>query len=128
MFRCHWLGQCFATARRMTQIPQHPLRSKATAKIWPVIVACALPVAGVRSIAEAQEAELPPPYPSSAWTAPDVSVKPLFDAPPPAGVNNCYDNNLPPPCFDPRAQMSPYSSDDFSPRPLCDQPYNACDE
>jgi hypothetical protein len=110
-----------------------PLRCEATARIWPVVIVFALSVAGVCVETQAQEAELPAPYPSSAWTAPDVSIQPLFDAPPQASLdssasNNTYDINLPPPCFDPRAQISPYSSCDFAPPSLCDQPYNACDE
>lgn len=115
----------------MRNIAQHPPRCRANAKTWLVVVTVALLIVGIAGGARAQEAELPLP-PSSAWTAPDVSIKPLFDAPPQAGPgstpNSTYDINLSPPCFDPRAQASPYSSDDFAPRPLCDQPYNACDE
>jgi hypothetical protein len=55
-----------------------------------------------------------------------MSNRPLFEAPPCAGSNNACESSRP--CFDPRAQLSPYNSDDFSPRPLWDQPYNACDE
>jgi hypothetical protein len=115
----------------MRHVSVHPSRCNEAAKIWPVAAAAALLVVAIAGGARAQEAELPLP-PSSAWTASDVSIKPLFDAPPQVGPGiapNCtYDINLPSPCFDPRAQASPYSSDDFAPRPLCDQPYNACDE
>ncbi len=33
-----------------------------------------------------------------------------------------------PPCIDGRAQLSPYSTGDFSPDPFCDQPYDTCAE
>ena len=55
-----------------------------------------------------------------------MSTKPLFDGPPSLpGAEACDDH---PVCLDPRACQSTYSSDDFSPPPICDLPYNACDE
>jgi len=107
---------------------RHPLRRTTTATIWPAALAIALAVLSVSRSVHAQETELPLPYPSEAWTSPGVSNKPLFEAPQCAGSNSTCESPSHQPCFDPRAQLSPYSSDDFSPRPLCDQPYNACDE
>lgn len=80
----------------------------------------------VNGSAHADDADLPLPYPSEAWSSPIMNSKPLFEAPPCTGSNGTCGNGQP--CFDPCAQLSPYNGDDFSPRPLCDQPYNACDE
>jgi hypothetical protein len=110
----------------MKPADQHPLHRTTTAIFWPVIVVIALTVAPVSKSVHAQQAELPPPYASETWPSPGLSNKPLFEAPPCVGPNS--DCETARPYFDPRAQLSPYSSDDFSPRPLCDQPYNACDE
>ena len=112
----------------MKPADRHPLRRTTTATIWPAALAIALAVLSVSRSVHAQETELPLPYPSEAWTSPGVSNKPLFEAPQCAGSNSTCESPSHQPCFDPRAQLSPYSSDDFSPRPLCDQPYNACDE
>ena len=112
----------------MKDVNRHPPHRTTTAIFWSAVVAFALSVGLFSSSAEAQEPELPLPYPSETWTAPSASNKPLFEAPPCAGSNNACESQGPQPCFDPRAQLSPYSSDDFSPRPLWDQPYNACDE
>lgn len=108
------------------------------AVLRPAILAAALSLLLSLASLRAQEveAELPAPHPSAAWTSPDVSVKPIFDAPPgpkPNSAPAASPTDAPcdlhqQPCLDLRAQLSPYSSDDFSPRPLCDQPYNACDE
>jgi hypothetical protein len=103
-----------------------PLRSTPAAIIWPALAAIALTVLSVCRSTHAQETELPLPYPSEAWTSPGVLNKPLFEAPPCAGSNDTCGKSQP--CFDPRAQPSPYSPEDFSSGPLCDQPYNACDE
>ena len=83
---------------------------------------------------------------SNRFTRPTRSAPPcgppspyasLFGPPPCAGCNECTSAqpaNAPPespgdqPCIDRRAQLSPYSTDDFSPDPLYDQPYDACAE
>jgi hypothetical protein len=111
----------------MKPADRHPLRRTTTAIFWPAVVAVALVVLSVGRAVHAQETELPVPYPSESWSSPGISSKPLFEAPPGAGSNTEFENHELP-CFDPRAQVSPYSSDDFSPRLLCDEPYNACDE
>jgi hypothetical protein len=92
------------------------------------VVAIALAIASASQSVHAQESELPLPYPSEAWSSPGVSNKPLFDAPPSVGPNSACESPSQQPCFDPRARLSPYSSDDFAQQPFCDQPYNACDE
>jgi hypothetical protein len=110
----------------MKSADQHPLRHPTTAFLWPAVVTIALSVWSIPRAVHAQETELPLPYPSETWTSPGVSSKPLFEAPPCAGSNKACES--PRTYFDPRAQLSPFSSNDFSPPPLCDQPYNACDE
>src|SRR5687767_15056460 len=110
----------------MTPSDRQPLHHTTTAIFWLAVVAIALMVASVSRLVQAQVGELPSPYPSETWTSPGVSNKPLFEAPPCAGSNDACQNHEP--CFDPRAQLSPYSSDAFSPGSLWDQPYNACDE
>lgn len=110
----------------MKPVNQHPLHHTNTAFLWPAVVAIALSVASIPQAVQAQETEQPLPYPSETWTSSGVSSKPLFEPPPCAGSNNPYES--PRSCFDPRAQLSPYSSDDFSPPSVCDQAYNACDE
>ncbi len=89
--------------------------------IWLATVAIALAVSRA-TFADEPQAE--PPYPSEAWSPP--APKPLF-APPACAASNdtCGQGG---PCCDPRAQLSPYSSEDFSSGPFCDQPYNACAE
>jgi hypothetical protein len=76
-------------------------------------------------LALADEKELLAPYPSEAWS-PLVATKPLFLAPPCTSPTGPCANGTP--CFDPCAQPSSYNANDFSPPPLCDLPYNACDE
>ena len=60
-------------------------------------------------------------------------VPALFAPPPCAGCDACAAGQGPAPpappvgeapCIDPRAQLSPYSTNDFSPDPFYDQPYN----
>src|SRR5262245_39007550 len=97
-----------------------------TAVLRTAVLTAALLMSGVSRLVYAQETDLPQPHPSEAWSAPSMSTAPLFDGPPSLGEpNGCRSN---PTCFDPRAQQSTYSSDDFSMPSLCDQPYNACDE
>lgn len=61
----------------------------------------------------------------------------LFAPPPCAGCDQCAAGQGPPPpappigeapCIDRRAQLSPYSTNDFSPDPTYDQPYDTCAE
>src|SRR5690242_6160768 len=106
----------------MTRADRHLLRRVTTAMNWLAVVAFALVV--TRPV-HAEEADLPSPYPSEAWSPP-VSLKPLF-APPPCAASDASSGNIVP-RFDPPAQLFPSSSEDFSPTPLCDQPYNACEE
>lgn len=89
---------------------------------WPVALVIALMVD--RS-ARADDSELPSPYPSEAWS-PAVPCQPMF-APPPCKPSSDPCGNVRP-CFDPRAQLSPYDVEDFSPGSLCNGPYNACEE
>jgi hypothetical protein len=110
----------------MKSADRYLLQRETAAIIWPAVVAIALAVLSVCRSAYAQELELPLPYPSEAWTSRGVSNKPLFEAPPCAGSNDPFGKSQS--CFDPRAQLLPYSAEDFSSSPLCDQPYNACDE
>src|SRR3954469_16060320 len=110
----------------MKPADRHPLLRTTTAAIWRALVTIALSVLLVPPLVHAEETELPLPYPSAVWSSPGISDKPLFEAPPGPGSNNACQSQDP--CVDSRAQLLPFSSDDFSPRPLCDQPYNACDE
>lgn len=119
----------------------------AAARFWPAVVGLAL-VWLPASVGRSQgAADLPPPYPSDAWTPPSVEQTtqqvgaPIFGPPPCAepkapnaggppcatGAANAGYAPLPP-CLDPRAQASPYNASDFSAPCDGDGPYNACDE
>jgi hypothetical protein len=73
----------------------------------------------------ADDAELPSPHPSEAWSPP-IDTKPLFAPPPCAGSSEASPPE--PTCYDPRAQQMPYSAEDFGAGAYWDQPYNACEE
>src|SRR4051794_18972758 len=95
-------------------MPQH---CTTAALIWPAVVAIALSVLSSCGSSQAQESELPLPYPSDTWASPVLSNKPLFEAPPcPNSNETCGQSQS---CFDPRAQLLPYSIQDFSSDPFC---------
>ena len=125
--RWRFLGECEFS---VGNVFENPRQSRGLPAFWCVGVRSIFAMAFVattllagRTI-RAQVSELPPPYPSEAWSAPPP--KPLFAPPPNAAANEPCQSDAP--CIDPRAQCAPFNADDFSQNPFCDQPYNTCDE
>ncbi len=118
------------------------------APLWLALVAAAL--ASGQLIADEHPSEEWTPFPSEAWSphiaslpapltesaanqdselptphSPLPTSAPVF-SPPPLDADAPY--NCDPPCIDRRAQLSPFSTEDFSADPFYDQPYNECAE
>ena len=67
----------------------------------------------------------PSPYASLFSPPPGAGCNGYASAPPAVASLECPGDQ---PCIDRRAQLSPYSTEDFSPDLLYDQPYNECAE